>query len=161
MKTYTLEVRMADNTLKISDEMMEIIDSCTEGANSTTVSKREKRSFKVIGRQDENSILITITTRGSINPTRSLSTLSRKLLENKEMNKILEGHTPNGSVFKAIVIDESNSKITHLSETKIVSEIVSLFFEKNLLPKEKILAEQTTEKIRNIILEHINKKNKL
>ena len=166
MISYLLKVRMADPTIKISDKMLAIIDSCTSLANETTVSKREKRTFKVLGRypndDEKASILIRITSRDACSPTRSLSTLARKVLENDYMSKILDGHTPNGSVFKAELdkLDE-NYKINKLSDAEIVSEVVSVFFDDRKPTSEKDLNRITAEKIREIVLQHINEKQSL
>lgn len=164
MITYLLNVRMADLSLKITDEMLSIIRECTLLANETVVSKREKRTFKVIGRNDndEYSIQIQLTSKNPCNPTRSLSTLSRKVLENDYMSKILEGHTPNGSVFKSGLIDtDEHCSITYKSDPEIVSEIISIFFDDKKSTKEKELASDTAEIIRSIILNYINTKNAL
>ena len=164
MITYLLNVRMADSLLKINDKMLSIITECTSSANETVVSRREKRTFKVLGRinNDEYYIQIQLTSRDSCNPTRSLSTLSRKVLENEYMSQILEGHTPNGSVFKAELVDtDEHSSITYKSDPEIVSEIISIFFDDKKNDKEKELASDTAEIIRSTILNYINTKNNL
>ena len=164
MITYLLNVRMADSSLKINDKMLSIITECTLSANKTVVSKREKRTFKVLGRNnnDEYSIQIQLTSKNSCNPTRSLSTLSRKVLENDYMSQILEGHTPNGSVFKSeLIVTDEHSSITYKSDPEIVSEIISIFFEDQKNAKEKELASDTAEIIRSTILNYINTKNSL
>ena len=164
MITYLMSVRMADPTIIIDDKVFSIISECTISASNTVVSRREKRSYEVMGRNkdDENSIIIKLTSKNPVNPTRSLSTLSRKVLDNKYMSNILEGHTPNGSVFKSELIDsDEDANITYKSDPEIVSEIISLFFDNTMLPKEKELASDTAESIRSIVLEYINNKNSL
>ena len=65
--------------------MLSIISECTSAANDTVVSKREKRTYSVLGRKDndEYTIQIQLTTKNPVNPTRSLSTLARKVIENE------------------------------------------------------------------------------
>ncbi len=161
MISYLLSVKMADQTLEITDKMIEEITKCTTAANNTVVSKREKRTFKVIGREgnDPYTIQIQIISKNAINATRSLSTLSRKVTENEYLSKILEGHSPNGSVFKATQLDkDENYAITFRTDTDIVSEIISIFFSTDMLPKEKELASNTAAEIRRITLDYINQK---
>ena len=161
MITYILEVRMADSELIITDEMEQIINECTQKANSTIVSQREKRTFSVIGRKDEYTLMVSLTSRDATNPTRSLSTLSRKVLENDTMSQLLAGHTPNGSVFKAQLIESADSKITFLPDTEIVSEILKIFFDTDSLPREKELSRKFAEEIRNIVIDYKNQKDNL
>ena len=164
MITYLLNVRMADSALKINEKMLSIISECTAMANDTIVSKREKRTFEVLGRvnNDEYTIQIQLSSKNACNPTRSLSTLSRKVLENNYMSEILEGHTPNGSVFKAELVNtDEHSAITYKSDPEIVSEIISIFFDKQMSAKGKDLASNTAEIIRGTVLDYINKKNSL
>lgn len=164
MITYLMNVRMADPSIKIDDKVFDIISECTVSANNTVVSRREKRSYEVISRNrdDENAIIIKLTTKNPVNPTRSLSTLSRKVLDNEYMSSILEGHTPNGSVFKSELIDaDEDSNITYKSDPEIVSEIISIFFDNTMLPKEKELASDTAENIRSVVLKYINNRNSL
>ena len=161
MITYNLEVSFADSKLEITDEIEKIIAECTKPANETTVSQREKRTFTVTGRKDENTIFIQIITRNPVNPTRSLSTLARRVLENDAMSKILKGHTPNGSVFKAKLINSTDSEITYLPDTEIVSNVVSIFFKNDYTSREKEIAETAAEKIRDIVIDYVNKKNNL
>lgn len=163
MITYILNVKMADTSLKIDDKMLSIISECTSAANDTVVSKREKRTYSVLGRKDndEYTIQIQLTTKNPVNPTRSLSTLARKVIENEYMSKLLEGHTPNGSVFKSEIVNESEDSVIYISDTEIMSEIISIFFNNDLLPKEKTLASDTAESIRSIIIDYVNAKKTL
>lgn len=164
MITYLMSVRMADPSITIDDKIFRIISECSVSASNTVVSKRERRTYEVIERNkdDANAIIIKLTSKNPVNPTRSLSSLSRKILDNEYMSSILEGHTPNGSVFKSELIEaDEDSNITYKSDTEIVSEIVSIFFDNTMLPKEKELASDTAESIRSIVLEYINKKNDL
>lgn len=159
MIQYRLAVKMADTSMKITDKMMDIISTCTNAANDTIVSKREKRTFEVVGRKDEYTIFVTLTSRDPVIPSRSLSTLTRKVLENHYMSSILVGHTPNGCVFKATIESENQITITNKTDTEIVSEVVSIFFDRSLSPKAKDLSSDAAEKIREIVIQYLNDKN--
>jgi hypothetical protein len=161
MIEYLLKVKMADTTLPISEEMEKLIIDCTNIANSTTVSLRNKRTFTVEKRMDEFTLIIKLTSRDSINATRSLSTLSRAVSNNERMREILNGHIINGCVFNAKLLEEQNAQIKYASDPDIASEIISIFFDNTLLPKEKELARFTATEIRDIIIKYKNNKANL
>ena len=52
MVKYLIELKMADKNLAISEEMEKIIAQCTQEANETTVSIRNKRLFTLEKRID-------------------------------------------------------------------------------------------------------------
>ena len=132
MINYIIELKMADKSLKITDEMKELISQCALEASATTVSRKNKRTFSVEKRIDEYTIIIKLQSRDAINPTRTMSTLTR-----------------------AVVHDE---QIIHIPDTQIVSEIISIFFSTDYMPKkEKELTEETASKIRKLIIDYKNK----
>ncbi len=163
MISYKLEVSMADKNLKITNQMYDIICDCCNQASQTIVAKREKRTYTVTGRKDEYTIYLTLTSRDAVLPNRSLSTLTRKVTANEYMQKILEHHTPNGCVFKTNLLHEDTTtmRITHQTDTEIVSEIISIFFEKTMSKKKLELASTAAENIRNIVIQYLNDKMNL
>ena len=79
------------------------------------------------------------------------------------MKKLLVGHTPNGSVFRSTLLEEDpiSKKIAYKSDTEIVSEIISIFFEKTMSEKKNALANAAAEDLRNIVLKYLNDKKAL
>lgn len=159
MVEYLIELKMADKTLPISIEMEKIIDECTQEANETTVSLRNKRIFSLEKRIDDYTLMVKIQSKNTINPTRTLSTLTRAVSRNERMAEILnEGnHIINGCIFNSCLLSEEGSQILHLSDPDIVSEIISIFFGNEYTPKEKVIVDETASKIREIIISHKNK----
>ncbi len=159
MVEYLIAIKMADKTLSISTEMEKIIDDCTQEANETTVSIRNKRIFSLEKRIDDYTLIIKIQSKTAINPTRTLSTLTRAVSRNKRMSEILnEGnHIINGCIFHSRLLNEEGSQILHLSDPAIVSEIISIFFGNEYTPKEKVIVEETAAEIRKTILSFKNK----
>lgn len=161
MVEYLIELKMADRTLAITDEMERMIKECAIEANNTTVSIRNNRVFSVEKRMDAYTLVVKIQSKTSLNPTRTLSTLTRAVSKNRRMNELLTGHIVNGCIFHAKLLSEIGTNIIHLSDTEVVSEIISVFFQQDLSPKEKSLALETAETIRKTMIGYINKKNNL
>ena len=98
MINYYLELSMADKKLPITERMRDELCECCKQASNTVVARREKRTYSIIGRKDEYTLYMTLTSRNEVLPNRSLSTLTRRVTANEYMKKLLVGHTPNGSV---------------------------------------------------------------
>lgn len=99
--------------------------------------------------------------KDSINPTRSLSSLSRALVknENTKGSTILENYIYNGSVFLSKTLGSSEEVSSHISDTKMVQEIISMVFnQKTMNNRDKDLSKECTEAIRNIVIDYINNK---
>ena len=158
MVEYLVELKMADKNLAISDEMEKIISQCTKEANETTVSIRNKRFFSLEKRIDEYTLVVKIQSKTAINPTRTLSTLTRAVSRNPRMAEILNNgnHIINGCIFNSRLISEEGTQILHLSDPAIVSEIINIFFGNEFTPKEKKIVENTAAEIRELILSYKN-----
>jgi len=154
---------MADKKLPITERMRDELCECCKQASNTVVARREKRTYSIIGRKDEYTLYMTLTSRNEVLPNRSLSTLTRRVTANEYMKKLLVGHTPNGSVFRSTLLEEDpiSKKIAYKSDTEIVSEIISIFFEKTMSEKKNALANAAAEDIRSIVLKYLNDKKAL
>ena len=154
MINYYLELSMADKKLPITERMRDELCECCKQASNTVVARREKRTYSIIGRKDEYTLYMTLTSR---------NTLTRRVTANEYMKKLLVGHTPNGSVFRSTLLEEDpiSKKIAYKSDTEIVSEIISIFFEKTMSEKKNALANAAAEDIRSIVLKYLNDKKAL
>lgn len=162
MIVYKLELKMADKEMKIDSTIRNMIAECAKEASSTTVSKKYRRSFEVEDDQpNEYTLIIKISSRDAINPTRTISTITRAVTRNDKYYNLVKDHIVNGLIFQTRLISEENEKVISLSDPDIVSEIVSIFFSTDLLPKEKELASNTAENIRSIVIEYLNKKKNI
>ena len=163
MINYYLELSMADKKLPITERMRDELCECCKQASNTVVARREKRTYSIIGRKDEYTLYMTLTSRNEVLPNRSLSTLTRRVTANEYMKKLLVGHTPNGSVFRSTLLEEDpiSKKIAYKSDTEIVSEIIAIFFEKTMSEKKNALANAAAEDIRSIVLNYLNDKKAL
>ena len=159
MIIYKVELKMADKTLKIDNHLKSMIIACAKEASSTTVSRKYRRTFTVEENQpDEYTVIIKIASRDSINPTRTMSTLTRAVARNPDYYNLVKDHIVNGLIFHTRLISEENGKIITMTDTKIVSEILSIFFDNDMSEAEKELASTAAKKIRPIVLEFVNKR---
>ncbi len=156
MVEYYIELRMADKELPITDEVERLIADCAAEASLTTVSKKNKRTFSVDRRLDDHTLLMKLRSRSSVNPTRTMSTLTRAVTRNEKLWLLVKDHIVNGLIFNMTLLSQQDSKIIHVPDTDIVSEIVSIFFKENYAPEEKQLAEKYAEELRKLIIRFKN-----
>ena len=161
MIEYLIEVKMADKTFPITNEMKELISLCAQEASLTTVSRKNKRTFSVEKRIDEYTILVKLESRDAVNPTRTMSTLTRAVAHNEKLYGLVKDHMVNGLIFHTSLLSKQDAQIIHIPDTEIVSEIISIFFKNDYMPKEKELAEKTAAQIRTLMLEYKNKQSAL
>lgn len=156
MVEYYIELKMADKELPITDEVERLIADCAAEASLTTVSKKNKRTFSVDRRLDDHTLLMKLRSRSSVNPTRTMSTLTRAVTRNEKLWLLVKDHIVNGLIFNMTLLSQQYSKIIHVPDTDIVSEIVSIFFKENYAPEEKQLAEKYAEELRKLIIRFKN-----
>lgn len=162
MIIYKVELKMADKVLKIDDSLKSMIIACAKEASSTTVSKKYRRTFTVEKDQpDEYTVIIKIASRESINPTRTMSTITRAVTRNPDYYDLVKDHIVNGLIFNTRLISEENGFIKTMGDTDIVAEILSIFFKDDMTDSEKELASIAAEKIRPIVIDYVNKRNNL
>lgn len=162
MIIYKVELKMADKVLKIDDSLKSMIIACAKEASSTTVSKKYRRTFTVEKDQpDEYTVIIKIASRESINPTRTMSTITRAVTRNPDYYDLVKDHIVNGLIFNTRLISEENGFIKTMGDTDIVAEILSIFFKDDMTDSQKELASIAAEKIRPIVIDYVNKRNNL
>lgn len=161
MVEYYIELRMADKELPITDEVERLITDCAGEASLTTVSKKNKRTFSVEKRLDDHTLLMKLRSRDSVNPTRTMSTLTRAVTRNEKLWSLVKDHIVNGLIFHMTLLSQRDAKIIHIPDTEIVSEIVSIFFKENYAPEEKQLAEKYAEELRKLIISFKNEQMNL
>ncbi len=139
-----------------------MISACAQEASLTTVSRKYRRTFTVEDSQpDEYTVIVRISSRDAINPTRTMSTLTRAVTRNPAYRELVKEHVINGLIFQTRLISEEDNKIISMSDPQIVSEIISIFFNCDMSGSAKNLASNTAEKIRAIVLEYTNKRKDL
>ena len=85
-----------------------------------------------------------------------MSTLTRAVTRNEKLWLLVKDHIVNGLIFNMTLLSQQYSKIIHVPDTDIVSEIVSIFFKENYAPEEKQLAEKYAEELRKLIIRFKN-----
>lgn len=73
---------------------------------------------------------------------------------------LLEKYIYNGSVFNTQVISSSKDSCSHISDCQMLQELISMTFSQTTMNnRDKKLSREYTEKIREIVIEYINKKS--
>lgn len=163
MYIYDLAVSMSDKELIFDQELIDAIKQAIDIANISFSATRYNRKIEFIKAISTTSIHLQMTSRDPINATRSISSLSRALVQNekKKESGLLEGHIINGCVFNSTLLSQTTSSINDLNPAEIVQEVVSIVLGQKYLrnDKERTLAREASDKIRNIVIEYVNKKN--
>lgn len=161
MYVYDLDVSLYNNGI-IDKKLTEAIKEAIDMANISFSAVRYNRKIEFVEALSDTNIHLRMTSRDSINPTRSLSSLSRALVKNEaEKNSgILDEHITNGHVFNARILESSSSRIDNLNPTEIVQQTVEIVLgQKFLNDRQRIYAKEASDKIKEIVLDYVNKKN--
>ncbi len=164
MYIYDLNVSMADKEMVFDKKLIDAINQAIDISNSTISAARSNRKIEFIEKTNEKNIHLRMTSREPINPTRSISSLSRALVQNeKEKNSgLLDGHIVNCCVFNSTVINQTSSCICNLNPPQIVQQVVEIVLgQKFLNDKERAYAKEASNKIQDIVLEYVNRKNEI
>ena len=158
MFKYDLSVSMSDTALKINDEIRNLMMRAASEANSRRNASRKGRVFQILDLIDENHIRVRLLSDTEVLPTRALSALSRSMIS-LDSKGILEGHCYRGCVLNASVLDSEEERTTVISDVQMLQEITAMLFDRTSLNnREKKLAKEASEKIRNIVIDYLNKK---
>lgn len=166
MYIYELSISMADKRIKFhsdEDELVLAIKRSIEIANKSYSATRYHRHIEYIERINEDKIHIQMTSPEPINPVRCITNLSRALLKDAYwIDNFNEENLPNKCVFSTKVLEnEKHEKITSLSDTEILKELISIFVGQGESDSytDKKQAREVAEKIREIVIEYVNRKN--
>lgn len=158
MFKYNLSVSMSDSNLSITNDIRELIIHAADEANSRRNASRKGRAFQINHLIDEKHIHICLLSDTEVIPTRALSALSRSMIA-LDSKGILEGHCYRGCILNATILDSDEEIATTLSDVQLLQEITAMLFDRvSLNNREKKLAKDTSEEIRNIVINYINKK---
>ncbi len=146
MYSYNLSVAMANKKFSYYEcpEMIGFLKEAIAISNSSFSATRHKRTIEYKNQIDEKHIHLIMKSRDDINPTRSLSSLSRALfrLEKEKGTNLLEACTSNGCLFNAIVIEDPKKPIS-LSELQaddslLLKSVVDLVYSSDSNIKQKL-----------------------
>lgn len=158
MFKYNLSVSMSDSSLKITDEIKQLMIVAAEEANSRRNASRKGRVFQINELIDEYRINVCLFSDTEVVPTRALSALSRSMIS-LDSNGILEGHYYRGCVLNASILTSSEETTTSISDVQMLQEITALIFDRTSLNnRDKKLAKDTTEAIRKLVINYLNEK---
>lgn len=158
MFTYMLRVSFASSALEFDDEMSEALNRAAAKANGSFTAMRRNIRWEVgaISEDRRAAEVILRSPEPISSPTRSLSGLSRALLDTTDL---LDGNTPNGRVFFAKVVAEEKDDLRDLEPGEAAKTVIEILFEQDSLsPVNKKLARKTAAKLKEVLLEYLNEK---
>lgn len=165
MYIYDIKISPADKNVKLdTPEWKKAITEAQSIANQSFTALRYKRIISKLDFVDSNTVVARLESRDPINPTRAISNISFALVKNEsaKQSHLLDGHIINGRVFKTSLIPKEtvqSEKITILSDAAVVQEIISVFFDQKNIPRQNMdEAREVCDKIRDIIINYINKR---
>lgn len=161
MYIYDLEITMARKNIPLTEKLVATIKEAIDIANNSFSAIRYQRTIEFINQIDDYKIHIRMCSKDPINPTRSISSLSRALVKNEceKKSDILNEYIYNGSVFISKLIGENHKVSTYISETEMVREIISMAFDqKTMNNRDKDLSNKCIHDIKDIVLYYINNK---
>jgi len=165
MFLYNLQVSMSDKKLVFDDTLTSAILEAIDIANNSFSATRYNRKIEFIKKSDDLSFIeLRMTSNDAINPSRSISSLSRALVKNESLKEshLLDGHIINSCVFNTKVIDSKNDRIESIDPVTLAQEVTSIVLgQKFLNDKETKLAKEAYHKIEEVVLEYVNKKREL
>lgn len=159
MYVYDLSVAMSDRdiVLQNNEELISAIKEAIDISNHSFSATRYKRTLEFIDFWDEKHMHLRMKSRDEINPTRSLSSLSRALVQNEKSkgSNLLEGHLVNGCVFNATVIPKQNNAINSADELSD-SDAIQILVKMALRSEYSDIAEDTLRAVKEILIQNIN-----
>ena len=159
MYEYRLRVQMSDESLQIDEGLFALFEKAAAEANSRKNAAQKGRSFKILERLDDHHVLVSLRSNDEVTPTRALSALSRSMIA-LDLEGRLEGHCHRGCVLKAELIEGGKEGVTILSDVQLLQEITEMLFGRTSLNnRDKALAKEAAEAIREEVLRYLNQKS--
>lgn len=155
MYLYNLSVAMANKQFSFEQcpQMLDMIKEAITISNSSFSATRYKRTIEFHNIIDEKHIHLIMKSRDKINPTRSLSSLSRAVLnlEKEKGTSFLASCTANGCLFNAVVIEAPKQPISidELSDNLLLKSVIDLVYSSD---------ENYKQKLKELMLPFINEK---
>lgn len=158
MFIYTLRVSFASSDLEFDNKMIEALDRAVAKANGSFTAVRRNIRWEIgtLSKDRRAAEVVLRSPEPISSPTRSLSGLSRALLDTTDL---LDGNTPNGRVFFAKVVAEEKDNLRDLKPGEAAKTVIEILFEQDSLSSvNKKLAQKTAAKLKEVLLEYLNEK---
>lgn len=158
MIKYLFSVSLADQS-PITGPIRQLMAAAAVEATARSAAARKDRTFTVSDSLvDETHIHVEMSGLTPIDsPTRSLSALSRSMLF-LDRDDLLNGHIIRGCVIKATLLSVTDEAATSISGLDMITAVLQMVYGSSNSYREKALAKQYVEKIRQVVLEYLGKK---
>lgn len=157
MYSYNLKIRLSDNAI-IDEKIYSLIENAVEHSNNKVNALSYGRKIRIESiSKDKKSLLVSLETSKPVIPSRSVSALSRSMIELDE-NNILNEHIYRGCVLNTTVINEENKNIDNLTDVELLKTLTEIVFEQQFNSENKKMAIQCKTELKNIAIGYLNKK---
>lgn len=160
MYIYDLSISMADKELIFDETLISAIERAIAEVNASISARRSGRLIEFIKQLTQNSIQLRLTSSDPLNPTRTISAVSRALLRNE--SDLLQGHVVNSCIFSSRIIAQSTSNNTDdLDPIQLVQEVVAIVLGQEYLAdnKQRNLAKEASDEIKEVVLRYLDRKS--
>lgn len=161
MFEYHLQLQTADNH-PYGTELIEAIKEAITSVNNSFSATRYNRKLHLLQETDDQTLQVLMTSDTPVpSPTRSLSSLSRALvqLEKGKSPSLLDGRIINGRIFQTALLSENKLAQAAISDVDLIRELTSIIFGQSAMNnRNKKLAREATEAVRDVVLDYLNKK---
>lgn len=158
MIRYQFSVSLSDQA-PITEPIRQLMAAAAVEATARSAAARKDRTFTVSDQLiDETHIHVEMAGLTPIpSPTRSLSALSRSMLY-LDKDNLLNAHIIRGCVVKATLLSVTDEAAMSISDLDMITTVLQMVYGGSSSYREKALAKQYVEKIRQVVLEYLRKK---
>lgn len=157
MIIYDLSVMFAGRETALSAELLDAVREAIETSNSAFSAVRRKRRTELVGTIDDHHMHIRISSESEINPTRSMSSVSRALVKNEKSknSNLLDGRIANGCVFRTVLLPKPRGE--EIVPSRLTdSEALQILVEMAVGTKYEGIAEETLRSVKELLAQKIN-----
>ena len=156
---YLMNITCSRRSTSFDESMIDLFQKACSKANGSTNSIRFGRKFTYIKQIDNETIQVLLQSKTPVeNPRISVSSSISRSLVKISPKEIIEKMHYNGSLLAATFAEELPDDKKVLTPSDIIQEVVDIYLIqtglKNADKEDKILADETAKKIREIIEEY-------
>ncbi len=153
MYQYLMKVRAYKKDVELKDEFITAIKDCIEKTNNKDNAQNRGYVFKYEGQIDSYSIKISLLSNVSVVPTRALASITTTLV--KDYPEITDTLKYCNNVLKGEELKSSKEDFSNISPDTIVKTVFDIYYGQETNKKNKKLAREYSEKIKDIVVSYL------
>ena len=159
MISYKCSISIADKS-EITSEMENILRKACIEASSRSNALRYGRKYEFVKLSDDRSLFeLTLFSNDEVIPSRAISAVTRSLID-VDKEGIFKNHWVNKALFITRPLETEETKITALTDVELLKEITDMLFNQTSMTKNnRLLAKETTQKVKDLMIDYLSKKS--